>query len=73
MFYNTNEVKNMDIHLDWNKTFQEFQDILNSGIHPQWLYAATTNLILEPAYTGQGKQFFYTKDIINASERMPFF
>ncbi|MCQ9292248.1 hypothetical protein NQ016_12270 [Staphylococcus hyicus] len=47
--------------------------MLNSGIHPQWLYAATTNLILEPAYTGQGKQFFYTKDIINASERMPFF
>ncbi|NJH82720.1 hypothetical protein, partial [Staphylococcus agnetis] len=53
--------------------FQEFQDILNSGIHPKWLYAATTNLILEPAYTGQGKQFFYTKDIIKASERMPFF
>lgn len=73
MFYNKSEVKFMHINLDWNKDFQEFQDILNSGIHPKWLYAATTNLLLEPAYTGQGKQFFYTKDIINASKHMPFF
>ena len=23
----------MRLNLDWNKDFQEFQDILNSGIH----------------------------------------
>lgn len=63
----------INITLDWNQTFQEFQDILNSGIHPKWLYAATTNMILKPAYTGQGKQFFYTEDIIKASKQMPFF
>ncbi|MBI5975576.1 hypothetical protein [Staphylococcus canis] len=61
------------INLDWDKTFQEYQEILNCGIHPKWLYAATTNMILEPAYTGQGKQFFYTEDIIKASRLMPFF
>nr|WP_232332115.1 hypothetical protein [Staphylococcus felis] len=63
----------IDIILDWDKPFQEYQDILNCGIHPKWLYAATTNMILEPAYTGQGKQFFYTKDIIKASQLMSFF
>ena len=30
----------MRLNLDWNKDFQEFQDILNSGIHPEWLYCA---------------------------------
>ncbi|WP_340279216.1 hypothetical protein [Staphylococcus coagulans] len=24
----------MEIQLDWDKDFQEFQEILNSGIHP---------------------------------------
>ena len=62
----------MKPNLDWNKDFQEFQDILNSGINPEWLYNAKANLILNPAYTGQGKQFFFTKDIIEASKRIPF-
>ncbi|MDU1489486.1 MAG: hypothetical protein E6889_06170 [Staphylococcus epidermidis] len=53
--------------------FQEFQDILNSGIHPEWLYCAKANLVLEPAYTGEGKQFFSTQDIIKASKIIPFF
>lgn len=57
----------MRLNLDWNKDFQEFQDILNSGIHPEWLYCAKANLVLEPAYTGEGKQFFSTQDIIKAS------
>ena len=30
----------MQLNLDWNKEFQEFQDILNCGIHPEWLYCA---------------------------------
>ena len=30
------------------------------------------NLVLEPAYTGEGKQFFSTQDIIEASEVIPF-
>ncbi|MDT3968182.1 hypothetical protein, partial [Staphylococcus saprophyticus] len=51
-------------NLDWNKNFQEFQEILNSGINPEWLYNAKANMILNPAYTGEGKQFFFTKDII---------
>ena len=38
----------MRLNLDWNKDFQEFQDILNSGIHPEWLYCAKANLVLEP-------------------------
>ncbi|AKS70096.1 hypothetical protein RN70_11690 [Staphylococcus schleiferi] len=63
----------MEIQLDWDKDFQEFQEILNSGIHPKWLYTSMTNMILEPAYTGQGKQFFYTQDIIEASKQLPFF
>ena len=25
----------MRLNLDWNKDFQEFQDILNSGINPR--------------------------------------
>mgnify|MGYP001051254795 CR=1 FL=1 len=58
----------MRLNLDWNKDFQEFQDILNSGIHPEWLYCAKANLVLEPAYTGEGKQFFSTQDIIKASK-----
>ncbi|MEJ7443064.1 hypothetical protein WL555_13515, partial [Staphylococcus warneri] len=28
---------------------------------------------LNPAYTGEGKQFFFTKDIIEASKNIPFF
>ncbi len=60
-------------NLDWNKNFQEFQEILNSGINPEWLYNAKANMILNPAYTGEGKQFFFTKDIIKASKTIPFF
>ena len=63
----------MQLNLDWNKEFQEFQDILNCGIHPEWLYCAKANLVLEPAYTSEGKQFFSTQDIIEASEVIPFF
>ena len=58
----------MNLNIDWSKDFQEFQEILNSGIHPEWLYCAKANLVLEPAYTGEGKQFFSTQDIINASK-----
>lgn len=46
----------MNLNIDWSKDFQEFQEILNSGIHPEWLYCAKANLVLEPAYTGEGKQ-----------------
>ncbi|RIN75675.1 hypothetical protein [Staphylococcus simulans] len=63
----------MEINLDWDKEFQEFQDILNSNLHLEWLYNAKKNMILTPAYTGQGKQFFYTKDILKASKTLPFF
>ncbi|MES3703217.1 hypothetical protein ABFV70_06825 [Staphylococcus arlettae] len=63
----------MEPNLDWNKDFQEFQDILNSEIHPEWLYNAKANMILNPSYTGQGKQFFFTKDIIKASKIVPFY
>lgn len=62
----------MRLNLDWNKDFQEFQDILNSGIHSEWLYCAKANLVLEPAYTGEGKQFFSTQDIIKASKIIHF-
>lgn len=63
----------MQLDLDWNKDFQEFQEVLNCGINPEWLYCAKANTILEPAYTGEGKQFFSTKDIIEASKVIPFF
>lgn len=63
----------MKLNLDWDKDFQEFQDILNCGLHPEWLYNAKANMILEPAYTGECKQFFRTTDIIKASETIPFF
>ena len=46
----------MQLDLDWNKDFQEFQEVLNCGINPEWLYCAKANMILEPAYTGEGKQ-----------------
>ncbi|MBO3063898.1 hypothetical protein ACWEZE_03715 [Staphylococcus shinii] len=63
----------MEPNLDWSKTFQEFQDILNSGINPEWLYSTKANMVLNPAYTGEGKQFFFTKDIVKASKTIPFF
>jgi hypothetical protein len=63
----------MKLNINWNKDFQEFQDILNSGINPEWLYNAKANMILNPAYTGEGKQFFYTQDILEASKVIPFF
>ncbi|WP_410531023.1 hypothetical protein [Staphylococcus aureus] len=46
----------MNLNIDWSKDFQEFQEILNSGIHPEWLYCAKANLVLEPTYTGEGEQ-----------------
>lgn len=46
----------MNLNIDWSKDFQEFQEILNSGIHPEWLYCAKANLVLEPAYNGEGEQ-----------------
>ena len=63
----------MQLDLDWNKDFQEFQEVLNCGINPEWLYCAKANMILEPACTGEGKQCFSTKDIIEASKVIPFF
>lgn len=54
----------MNLNIDWSKDFQEFQEILNSGIHPEWLYCAKANLVLELSYTGEGKQFFSTQDIM---------
>ncbi|MDI6954436.1 hypothetical protein QMN49_24450, partial [Escherichia coli] len=53
----------MNLNIDWSKDFQEFQEILISGIHLECLYCAKANLVLEPAYTGEGKQFFSTQDI----------
>lgn len=41
----------MEPNLDWSKNFQEFQDVLNSGINPEWLYSAKANMLLNPAYT----------------------
>ena len=38
----------MQLDLDWNKDFQEFQEVLNCGINPEWLYCAKANMILEP-------------------------
>lgn len=63
----------MRLNLDWNKDFQEFQDILNSGIHPEWLYCAKANLVLEPAYTGEGKQFFLHKTSLKQAKSFHFF
>lgn len=63
----------MEPNLDWSKNFQEFQDVLNSGINPEWLYSAKANMLLNPAYNGEGKQFFFTKDIIKASKIVPFY
>ena len=37
----------MQLDLDWNKDFQEFQEVLNCGINPEWLYCAKANMILE--------------------------
>ena len=54
----------MQLALDWNKDFQEFQEILNCGINPEWLYCAKANMILEPAYTGEGKQFLAPKILL---------
>lgn len=48
----------MNLNIDWSKDFQEFQEILNSGIHPEWLYCAKANLVLEPAYTGRRQTIF---------------
>lgn len=62
----------MEIQLDWDKDFQEFQEILNSGIHPKWLYASMTNMILEPAYTGQGKQFFILRILSKRAKNYHF-
>ncbi|MFZ8101181.1 hypothetical protein ACO1GT_05980 [Staphylococcus arlettae] len=47
--------------------------MLNSGLNTEWLYSAKANMILIPAYTGKGKEFFYTSDIIKASKIIPFF
>ena len=55
----------MQLDLDWNKGFQEFQEILNCGITPEWLYCAKANMILEPAYTGEVNSFS-TKDIVKS-------
>lgn len=73
MFLNGNRGDIMKVNLDWNKEFQEFQEILNSGVNPEWLYNAKANLILMPAFTGKGKQYFYTKDIQKASNTIPFY
>ena len=54
----------MQLDLDWNKDFQEFQEVLNCGINPEWLYCAKANMILEPAYTGEGKQFLAPKILL---------
>ena len=35
----------MQLDLDWNKDFQEFQEVLNCGINPEWLYCAKANMI----------------------------
>ena len=37
--------KLMKINLNWENTFQEYQDILNSGLNPEWLYSAKANMI----------------------------
>ncbi|MGW7976184.1 hypothetical protein ACWEXZ_06100 [Staphylococcus xylosus] len=49
------------------------KEVLNSGINPEWLYSTKANMILNAAYTGEGKQFFFTKDIVKASKTISFF
>ena len=72
MFYNKIEVKFMHINLDWNKDFQECQDILNSGIHHEQSYNTKVNLILNPEYTGQGKQFSLLKILLKPIKQFIF-
>ncbi len=43
----------------------KIEEILNSGIYPEWSLLCSYP-VLEPAYTGEGKQFFSTQDIIYA-------
>ena len=50
--------KLMKINLNWENIFQEYQDILNSGLNPEWLYSAKVNMVLIPAYTVKDKEFF---------------
>lgn len=47
-----------EVNLNWENIFQEYQDILNSGLNPEWLYSAKVNMVLIPAYTGKDKEFF---------------
>lgn len=54
----------MNLNIDWSKDFQEFQEILNSGIQPEWLYCAKANLVLEPAYTGEANNFSALKILL---------
>lgn len=63
--------KLMKINLNWENTFQEYQDILNSGLNPEWLYSAKANMILIPAYTG--KSFFILVTSLKQVRLSPFF
>ena len=36
------------------------------------IYCAKANLVLEPAYTGEGKQFLVHKTSLKASKIIPF-
>ncbi|WP_145384885.1 hypothetical protein [Staphylococcus capitis] len=63
----------MKLNLHSNKHFQQFQHILNSRIHPQSLYCANPNILLQPAYTPEANQFFTTQHIIQATQLIPFF
>nr|WP_145400268.1 hypothetical protein [Staphylococcus epidermidis] len=63
----------MTLNLHSNKHFQHFQHILNTPIHPQCLYSPKPNLLLQPPYTPQPKQFFTTQHIIKPTKIIPFF
>ncbi|MGK9044905.1 hypothetical protein [Mammaliicoccus vitulinus] len=62
-----------NLKIDWNNEFIEYQTLLYSGVNPEWFYACIRNEIIVPAYTGQGKQYFWTNDILKADKIIPIY
>lgn len=62
-----------ELNINWKSDFIEYQTLLYSSVDPEWFYACIRNDVLVPAYTGQGKQYFWTKDILEAHKIIPIF
>lgn len=62
-----------NLKIDWNNEFIEYQTLLYSGVNPEWFYACIRNEVLVPAYTGQGKKYFWTNDILKADKIIPIY